>query len=130
MELFLNLVWLFLSLGLVSWWVRSPRADGKAGWTVAVALVMLLLLLLPAISMTDDLQAINLPAELEHMLRHELTPVTSVLTLETRAIALPAPDAASAGLEAARIEPRTFASVLRAGSVRSAGTRPPTRRGA
>ena len=68
-EQFLNLVWLLLSAVLVcSWLRREPRP--RRSWVPVVALFLLVLLLLPSISMTDDLMAISAPAELEHFLRH------------------------------------------------------------
>lgn len=130
MELFLNLTWLFLCVALVTWWVRSVRAGkgAKAGWTALVALGILLVLLLPAISMTDDLQAMNMPAEMEHGLRHELTPVMPVSSLLLQAVPLLAVGfgLARPGLLTVRLEPLSFAAVVRAGFMRAVGTRPPT----
>ena len=59
-ELFLNLAWLSVSVLLITWWADSiVRGRTKAGWSAAIALGLLLLLLFPVISMTDDLVAMN-----------------------------------------------------------------------
>ena len=68
MELFLNLVWLLLSTALVACWVaRSPRLART--WVAVTSLCLLILLLLPVISMTDDVMTMSAPAETEHLLR-------------------------------------------------------------
>lgn len=70
MELFLNFVWLSLSLALILTWARAIRhGDTKRTWTTLIALVLLVLLLLPVISMTDDLVAMASPSEMEHVVR-------------------------------------------------------------
>lgn len=135
MELFLNLTWFFLSLALVAWWVRSPalrpgkgKTRVRVGWTALVALGVLLLLLLPAISMTDDLQAINMPAEFEHGLRQ--APVSLLVgSLLLMDAVPPRPDGLgirNAGLLKTRVDPPSFAATVRSGFVRAVGTRPPT----
>ena len=71
MELFLNLVWLCLSVVVVRACVRSAwMRDSGFDRTAAIAVVLLIVLLFPAISMTDDLMAMNLPAEVQHGIRH------------------------------------------------------------
>jgi hypothetical protein len=68
-ELFLNLVWLSVSLLLVVGWIWAVRAGHtKAEWRTFISLVLLLILLFPVISMTDDLAATSL-AEAEHLVR-------------------------------------------------------------
>lgn len=71
MEFFFNLVWALLSLGLIAIWVReSSQACGprrtRLLWQVA-ALLVLIAVLLPVVSLTDDLQACATPAETEHL---------------------------------------------------------------
>jgi hypothetical protein len=68
-ELFLNLAWFVLSAVLVGICLRRQSRSARA-WVAVTALCLLVLLLLPTISMTDDLLAISTPAEAEHMLRH------------------------------------------------------------
>lgn len=70
MELFLNLVWCVVSLLLIVHWTRAakPRLNLKTG-RAFVALMLLVVLLLPVISLTDDLAAMSHPAEVEHIVR-------------------------------------------------------------
>ncbi|HEY8998637.1 MAG TPA: hypothetical protein VIM60_12085 [Edaphobacter sp.] len=67
MELFLNFIWLLISVLLVVHWIRVVRPTsamqvGKA----AVALVLLIVVLLPVISATDDLMNMAGMLEGEH----------------------------------------------------------------
>ena len=67
MEFFLNLVWLLISLLLVVQWTRAAHPDrSRQTWKAAVALLLLVLLLLPVISVTDDLVAMAGLSEAEH----------------------------------------------------------------
>jgi hypothetical protein len=63
MELTLNLAWMVL-VTLMSWlWIcRTPRED-EGRWTQFVALAVIILIMFPAISMTDDLMAAQNLAE-------------------------------------------------------------------
>jgi hypothetical protein len=123
-------VWLSVSLLLVGWWVRAARrGHAKMEWSALVALALLLVLLFPVISMTDDLVAMTAPAETEHMLRRGetlLAHVASVGVLD--AVALAAMlfiSIAFFGASFSRIRPRTFIVTLLAGFVRTCGVRPP-----
>jgi hypothetical protein len=87
MELALNLGWLLLALLLYWQWLRhTPPAHTSRGVQL-VALTMLVLILFPVISVTDDLQATQNPAEIERTLRrddhfvhpHTLLPVVASL---------------------------------------------------
>jgi hypothetical protein len=63
MELVLNLAWVLLAACMFGLWLRSsPRANGDRRMQL-VALAVLLLILFPVISVTDDLQAIQNTAE-------------------------------------------------------------------
>ncbi len=76
MELFLNLVWLALSLSLVGGYLAFAPAPLKSRKVTAIiALVLLIFVLLPVISMTDDLAAINNPAETDHIFRRDRAPL-------------------------------------------------------
>lgn len=82
MELFSNLVWGILSASLgILWfaglWTSRRRDDSPAldKRTQLIALTMLILVLFPVISLTDDMQAIS-TAEVEHITRRaDLLPV-------------------------------------------------------
>lgn len=90
MESFLNLVWVVLALTMVALWLRHARRDGCGRRMQVVSLAVLLLILLPAISMTDDLIAAQNPAEIDCCLRrgHEYAQPDFLFPAFT---ALPAP---------------------------------------
>lgn len=76
MEFLLNFLWLSLSLTLVFAWRRAARhGHTKHTWTTFVALALLLFLLFPVISMTDDLVAMENGTELEHVVRRSEMPL-------------------------------------------------------
>ena len=73
LELLLNFAWLVLSTSLAILWIRElrsvPAGSRQPSTTVQLlALAMLIVILLPAISMTDDMQALS-TAEVEHVTR-------------------------------------------------------------
>lgn len=65
MELFLNFVWMLAAILFVGLWLRLARRRGATPRVQAVALLMLIVILLPVISVTDDLLALRNPAELD-----------------------------------------------------------------
>ena len=76
MELLSNLSWAALILALFGWWLAHPRSEregsllpGKS--TQLAALLILSAILLPVISLTDDLQAAHNPAEVSTVARNE-----------------------------------------------------------
>jgi hypothetical protein len=71
MELTLNLGWVLVALWMLFAWLRvSPRAP-KDRSAQLVALAVVILILLPAISMTDDLMAAQKPAEPDCCMRRD-----------------------------------------------------------
>lgn len=130
MELFLNIVWLSVSISLVILCAHSFRhGHTKLSWSGAVALCLLLVLLFPVISMTDDLQAMTAPAEVEHVLRrHHDAPslrvgdgvldVVILLSLIILGFALPK-------ICSIRVQTHGYLAALLAGFVRASGVRPP-----
>ncbi len=54
---------------------RMRRRGGQTEWRVLIALGVLLMLMLPVISITDDLMTMNAAADVEHMLRRPLEPL-------------------------------------------------------
>jgi hypothetical protein len=130
LELFLNLVWLTISLVLVCGWLRAVKAgDAKAEWKTLVALSLLLVLLFPVISITDDLVAMTATMEGEHMVRRlEMSPVNLASVDPFYTVALTALLFASIAFLSAlltRVRPRSLAIALRSGFARTAGVRPP-----
>jgi len=85
-ELLLNFLWLSVSLAMVLTWAWTTRHEStKRSWNVFIALVLLLVLLLPVISMTDDLVAMDGPSESEHVVRRSEMPLLH-LTHDTAAL--------------------------------------------
>jgi hypothetical protein len=95
MELFLNLAWVVLAAAMYCLWLRiAPRAGPERrirDWRMQfVALAVLLLILFPVISVTDDLQAIQNPAEADTCLRRDHV-VSNAHSIFPAAAALPLP---------------------------------------
>jgi len=63
MEIFLNLVWAALALAGVSYWSCTQRRKCAEQGSPLVALAMLVVILFPVISVSDDLWSIQNPAE-------------------------------------------------------------------
>jgi hypothetical protein len=127
-ELFLNIVWLSVSIFLVILCSHSIRqGHTQLSWSTPVALFLLLVLLFPVISMTDDLQALTGPAEVEHVMRrhHEAPSISGgvldaivLLSLILVGVALPT-------LNSLRIRIEGYRTELLAGFIRAFGVRPP-----
>jgi hypothetical protein len=71
MELALNLAWLLLAVAMIYAWLRQAPRAAPSHRVQMVALGLLLIILLPAISMTDDLIAAQNPAEVDCCLRRD-----------------------------------------------------------
>ena len=88
MELTLNLVWLCVAALMLWQWQRLPSRDAAHRRVQIVGLVMVIMILLPAISITDDLLAAQNPAEIDTCVRrnhdavqpHVVFPATAALT--------------------------------------------------
>ena len=93
MELLFNLIWAALSATMVLLWLRFAPRDGASRRMQFVALAVLILVLFPVISVTDDLQAALNPAETDTCLRrsqvlsvaHSVFPAISALPLSNMA---------------------------------------------
>jgi len=75
METILNLAWVLLAIALVRMWTRHAPREGASRGTQMAAVAMLVLILFPVISVSDDLQAAQNPAEDDVSLRREHTAV-------------------------------------------------------
>lgn len=128
-ELFLNLAWALLCILLVAGWVWSiHKGYTKFQWTSLVALALLLVLLFPVISMTDDRMAMSAPVEFEHVLRRNdapLSPVTLLGLFNLFAAIMLVILCMTTFHCYARIRTRVFAERLLAGFMRALGVRPP-----
>ena len=74
MEIFFNLTWVAVTLALYAMWLtrlrrRRPESPLPSIGVQLIALMVLAAVLLPVISLTDDLQATSNPAETEHVAR-------------------------------------------------------------
>jgi hypothetical protein len=129
MELFLNLAWLSLSATLVwGYFAITHSAAPRRKWLAVVALALLILVLLPAISMTDDLAAINNPGEIDHFLRRNGTPLpqhTDVAAVAIVPLLLGIFAIGVARISGQQLELQSLPSVLLDGALRSLGLRPP-----
>jgi hypothetical protein len=132
-ELFFNLLWLALSFLLLGFWLlrKNRWADDSLRRSIAVqfiALALLIVVLLPVVSLTDDLQACTVPAESEHLSRRSDFQAFADLSLHAISVVI-------AGLPAlvAPHEPQTLAWLslptekepLCVRYLRTLGTRPP-----
>ncbi len=90
MELALNLGWALLALWMLWAWLRTTPQRTSDRRIQMLALAVVILILLPAISMTDDLVAAQNPAEIDCCARrnhdhaacpHSIIPAAAVLSL-------------------------------------------------
>jgi hypothetical protein len=104
MELFLNLAWLALAALMCCLWRRfAPRPDKNRPADrrmQLIALAVLILILFPVISVTDDLQAAQNPAETDSCVRrdHECSVHHSIFPAAVANLPLPVFEVAPAGL--------------------------------
>ncbi len=73
MEIFFNLVWIALATVMVWQWRRCARQEGAGRWTQVAAIAMLVLLLFPVISVSDDLRLAQNLTEDEFSVRRSLS---------------------------------------------------------
>jgi hypothetical protein len=71
MELFLNSAWALLAVAIVYLWLRLGRRAVSERQMSFVALVMLIVILFPVISVSDDLWSIQNPAETDTCQRRD-----------------------------------------------------------
>lgn len=74
LEALFNLLWLALSVALLCFWLWSQRRWADTSLRAStrmqiMALAILIVILFPVVSLTDDLQACTAPAEAEHLTR-------------------------------------------------------------
>ena len=89
MELLLNLAWLLVAGTLVSLWLRGEARNQPDRRLQLIALAVLIAVLFPVISVSDDLQAIQNVSEVDNYLRrdhlvpsagHPVQPVLSMVS--------------------------------------------------
>jgi hypothetical protein len=131
-ELFLNLLWFSVSVSVVVLWTRAIRlGHTRINWSTLAALALLLLLLLPVISMTDDLVAMAAPLEDEHPVRRGEMPLLHLDQIPAAsfdAIAIAALllfGLAFLATRLSRLIPVSYPETQRAGFARAGAVRPP-----
>ena len=96
MELFFNVAWLVVAGVLVTLWLRGDRRGNAERRAQLIAMAVLIAILLPVISVSDDLQAIQNASEADNYLRRDhLVPSNPSPVQPMLAVVLPA---MSAGL--------------------------------
>jgi hypothetical protein len=131
-EFFLNFAWLVLSASLAIHWIRASRSTPARSRQLdrklqLLALAILIVILLPVISMTDDVQAMS-TAEIEHVTRradllpNSDQPADIVIPQETNFFS----SRFFFCLQSfARVEPSAEDARPQCGSIRLMATRPP-----
>ncbi len=71
MEVFLNLAWLLMALILISLWDLFKPQEGDRRANSVIALAMLIVVLFPVVSVSDDLWSVQNPAEADTSLRRD-----------------------------------------------------------
>ena len=71
MEFFFNFVWALVAAASVCFWLRLGRRTVSEGHASLIALVMLIVILFPVISVSDDLWAAQNPAETDTSQRRD-----------------------------------------------------------
>ena len=91
MELTLNLGWALLAMWMLCTWIRKAPRRPTDRRIQMVALAVVILILLPAISMTDDLLAAQNPAEIDCCARRHHDQGVSPHSIFPAAASLPLP---------------------------------------
>jgi len=100
MELYLNIAGLLVAVAMIGLWFRYAPREGFDRRTQLVCLALLILILFPVISVTDDLMAAQNPAETDSSARrdHLASSARSDAPLAFGAPALPAVEQPSSAL--------------------------------
>jgi hypothetical protein len=91
MELTLNLGWALVAVWMLCAWVRSAPRRATDRRIQMIALAVVILILLPAISMTDDLAAAQNPAEIDCCVRRDQDHGSGLHVIVPVAASLPQP---------------------------------------
>ena len=82
MELFLNSAWALLAIAIGCLWQRFERRASADRRQSFIAVLVLIAILFPVISITDDLWALYNPAETETSNSHVIFPAVADLPLQ------------------------------------------------
>ena len=70
-EIFLNFAWAALAVTLVALWLHTGSRMGYSRYSQIVAIAVLIAILFPVISVSDDLMAVQNPAETDNCQRRD-----------------------------------------------------------
>lgn len=111
MELFFNFAWAFVALASVFLWTKQGRRTLRCGHSPLIGLAMLVVLLFPVISVSDDLWSLRHPAETDVCQRRDHRDGSSYNQFQIPA-ALPEPIGTKPDFQSGRLgEPRRMESV-------------------
>jgi hypothetical protein len=88
MELLLNLAWLLVAGVIVGLWLRGESREGPTSRGQLIAIAVLIAILFPVISVSDDLLAVQNASEADNYLRrdhlvpsnpHPVQPLTTII---------------------------------------------------
>jgi hypothetical protein len=102
MELLLNSAWAVMAIVVICLWLRLERRDKAERRSSFVALVMLLVILFPVISVSDDLWSLHNPAETDTCQRRDHLP-TGLHSIFPAIAALPEPPPAELAVDFQRL---------------------------
>ena len=71
MEIFLNLAWAVLAAALVALWLHNGTRMDQSRRSQAIAIAVLIAILFPVISVSDDLMTVQNPAEADNCQRRD-----------------------------------------------------------
>ncbi len=90
MELFLNSAWMLLAIAIGYLWLRFERRAPMDRRQPFIAMLVLVAILFPVISITDDLWALHNPAETETCQRRDMVSSSHVIFPAAAGLPLPA----------------------------------------
>ena len=126
MELLLNLMWAVLAASMFCTLVRFTPRSGTDRRRQIISLALLLLLLFPVISVTDDLQTAQNPAEADCCLRRDhVSPAPHFLSSALPALPAAAFSGLCFGIIGLATPDRLFAPLLKHPELDPIQNRPP-----
>jgi hypothetical protein len=112
MELLLNLAWVLVAIASLCLWFRFGRLAGCDRRASFVALAMLLVILFPVISVSDDLWSVQNPAETDSCQRRDHRDLCSHTSFPAIAeLPLPAVAELSFGFQRLSVSLRSFQTI-------------------
>ena len=126
MELFFNFAWAFVAMASVFLWAKYGRRALRCGHSPLIGLSMLVVLLFPAISMSDDLWSLRHPAETDICQRREHRDSASLAQFQIPAV-LPNPIGLELNFQFGRIDQprRVESAAVAAPALGPLANRPP-----